>query len=327
MSHGDAIASAPDGFVVTASSPGAPVAALEDPDRAVYGVQFHPEVVHTERGQDVLRAFLFDVCGCRPTWTNTNIIDEAVAEIREQVDGERVICGLSGGVDSAVAAALVHRAVGDQLTCVFVDTGLLRLDEPEQVEETFRRQFHVDLVHVKAADRFLDALAGVTEPEDEAQDHRRDVHPGLRGGGTRPVGRALPRAGHALPRHRRVGWCRQRHDQEPSQRRRTARRHAVRARRAAAQPVQGRGARHRRGARPARGDRLAPAVPRARASPCGSSARSRRSGSTRCAAPTRSCSRRCAAPGSSARSGRASRCCPRCAPSASWATGAPTSIP
>jgi GMP synthase (glutamine-hydrolysing) len=165
MSHGDAIAAAPDGFVVTATSPGAPVAALENRERAIYGVQFHPEVVHTERGKDVFDAFLFDVCSCRPTWTNTNIIDEAVAEIRAQVGNERVICGLSGGVDSAVAAALVHRAVDDQLTCVFVDTGLLRLDEPEQVEETFRRQFHVDLVHVKAADRFLDALAGVTEPE------------------------------------------------------------------------------------------------------------------------------------------------------------------
>jgi GMP synthase (glutamine-hydrolysing) len=165
MSHGDAIASVPDGFTVTASSPGAPVAALEDRERAIYGVQFHPEVVHTERGQEVLRSFLFDVCDCAPTWTNTNIIDEAVAEIREQVGSERVLCGLSGGVDSAVAAALVHRAVGDQLTCVFVDTGLLRLDEPEQVEDTFRRQFHVDLVHVKAADRFLDVLAGVTEPE------------------------------------------------------------------------------------------------------------------------------------------------------------------
>jgi GMP synthase (glutamine-hydrolysing) len=165
MSHGDAIASAPEGFSVTASSPGAPVAALEDRERAVYGVQFHPEVAHTERGQDVLRAFIFEVCGCAPTWTNTNIIDEAVAEIREQVGDERVICGLSGGVDSAVAAALVHRAVGDRLTCVFVDTGLLRLGEPDQVEETFRRQFHVDLVHVKAADRFVGALAGVTEPE------------------------------------------------------------------------------------------------------------------------------------------------------------------
>jgi GMP synthase (glutamine-hydrolysing) len=165
MSHGDAIQTPPDGFTVTASSPGAPVAGLEDRERAIYGVQFHPEVVHTERGQDVLRAFLFDVCGCAPTWTNTNIIDDAVEAIRSQVGEQRVLCGLSGGVDSAVAAALVHRAVGDQLTCVFVDTGLLRLGEPEQVEETFRRQFQVDLVHVKEGDRFLDALAGVTEPE------------------------------------------------------------------------------------------------------------------------------------------------------------------
>jgi GMP synthase (glutamine-hydrolysing) len=128
-------------------------------------VQFHPEVVHTERGQEVLRSFLFDVCDCRPTWTNTNIIEEAVSAIRAQVNAEKVICGLSGGVDSSVAAALVHRAVGDQLTCVFVDHGLLRLGEADQVEETFRRQFHVDLEHVKASDRFLDALAGVTEPE------------------------------------------------------------------------------------------------------------------------------------------------------------------
>ena len=165
MSHGDAITAVPDGFMVTASTPGAPVAALEDRDRGVYGVQFHPEVIHTERGQDVLRAFLFEVCGCRPTWTRTSIIEEAVTEVRAQIGGERVICGLSGGVDSAVAAALVHRAVGDQLTCVFVDTGLLRLGEAEQVEETFRRQFQVDLEHVKAADRFLDVLAGVTDPE------------------------------------------------------------------------------------------------------------------------------------------------------------------
>ena len=165
MSHGDAIASVPDGFVVTATSPGAPVAALEDRERAIYGVQFHPEVVHTERGQQVLHSFLFDVCGARPTWTNANIIEEAVVDIRAQVGSERVICGLSGGVDSAVAAAIVHRAVEDQLTCVFVDTGLLRLGEPEQVVETFRAQFHVDLIHVKSADRFIGALAGVTEPE------------------------------------------------------------------------------------------------------------------------------------------------------------------
>jgi GMP synthase (glutamine-hydrolysing) len=165
MSHGDAIVSSPAGFVVTASSPGAPVAAFEDTERAVYGVQFHPEVAHTERGQDMLKAFLFDVCDCRPTWTNSSIIEQAVDEVRAQVGTERVICGLSGGVDSAVAAALVHKAVGDQLTCVFVDTGLLRLDEAAEVEETFRRQFHIDLVHVKAADRFLGALDDVIDPE------------------------------------------------------------------------------------------------------------------------------------------------------------------
>ncbi|MEX2100494.1 MAG: glutamine-hydrolyzing GMP synthase [Acidimicrobiia bacterium] len=165
MSHGDAISGAPPGFVVTASSPGAPVAALEDHERAIYGVQFHPEVLHTERGQDVLKAFLFDVCDCRPTWTNSSIIERAVAEIRAQVRDQRVICGLSGGVDSAVAAALVHKAIGDQLVCVFVDTGLLRLDEAQQVEETFRRQFQIDLMHVKAGDRFLGALADVIEPE------------------------------------------------------------------------------------------------------------------------------------------------------------------
>jgi len=165
MSHGDAIGAAPDGAVVTATTPGAAVAAFEDRDRALFGVQFHPEVIHTERGREVLHAFLFEVCGCRPTWTHTSIIDEAVSEVRDQIGDARVICGLSGGVDSAVAAALVHKAVGDQLTCVFVDTGLLRLGEADQVEETFRRQFHVDLVHVKAADRFLGALTGVSEPE------------------------------------------------------------------------------------------------------------------------------------------------------------------
>jgi GMP synthase (glutamine-hydrolysing) len=165
MSHGDAITIAPDGFRVTASTPAAPVAALEDRDRAVYGVQFHPEVAHTERGQEVLKAFLYDVCGCRPSWTNTSIIEQGVSEVREQVGAERVLCGLSGGVDSAVAAALVHKAVGDQLTCVFVDTGLMREGEAEQVTETFRGQFHVDLIHVKAADRFLAALDDIADPE------------------------------------------------------------------------------------------------------------------------------------------------------------------
>jgi GMP synthase (glutamine-hydrolysing) len=164
MSHGDSIVLAPAGFKVTASS-AAPVAALEDAERAIYGVQFHPEVIHTARGMEMLKAFLYDVCGARPTWTSLSVIEQAVEAIRGQVGDGAVICGLSGGVDSAVAAALVHKAVGDQLTCVFVDTGLLRAGEAEQVEETFLRQFHVDLVHVKAADRFLSVLAGVTDPE------------------------------------------------------------------------------------------------------------------------------------------------------------------
>jgi GMP synthase (glutamine-hydrolysing) len=165
MSHFDAMTRAPAGFAVVAYTDGTPAAVIEDRDRGIYAVQFHPEVAHTERGQEILKAFLYDAAGCRPTWTNVSIIEHAVDEIRAQVGQERVICGLSGGVDSAIAAALVHKAVGDQLTCVFVDTGLLRRNEAEQVEDTFRRQFAIDLVHVKAADRFLAALDDVIDPE------------------------------------------------------------------------------------------------------------------------------------------------------------------
>jgi len=165
MSHGDAITAAPPGFAAIAASSEAPIAALEDPGRRIYGVQFHPEVAHTERGAELLEHFLLDVCGILPTWTHVSIIEQQAEAVRRQVGGERVLCALSGGVDSAVAAALVHKAVGDQLTCVFVDTGLMRAGEADQVEETFRRQFHVDLVHVKAADRFFSGLAGVTDPE------------------------------------------------------------------------------------------------------------------------------------------------------------------
>ncbi len=165
MSHGDAITAAPPGFLATASTPDAPVAAMDNPEKRMYGVQFHPEVVHTDRGQSLLERFLFDVCAARPTWTHTNIIETSVDAVRAQVGSRHVLCALSGGVDSAVAAALVHKAVGDQLTCVFVDTGLMRAGEAEQVEETFRRQFNVDLVHVKAADRFFSVLAGMTDPE------------------------------------------------------------------------------------------------------------------------------------------------------------------
>ncbi len=165
MSHGDAITAVPDGFAATASSPDAPVAALHDAERAIFGVQFHPEVVHTERGRDLLERFLYGVCHCPPAWTHTSIIESQVEAVRHQVGASPVLCALSGGVDSAVAAALVHKAIGDQLTCVYVDTGLMRAEESEQVEETFRRQFHIDLVHVKAADRFFEALAGVVDPE------------------------------------------------------------------------------------------------------------------------------------------------------------------
>jgi GMP synthase (glutamine-hydrolysing) len=165
MSHGDAITEVPSGFVATATSPGAPIAAMHDPERRIFGVQFHPEVVHTERGSEVFERFLLDACGCLPAWTHVSIIEQQVAAVQAQVGTERVLCALSGGVDSAVAAALVHKAIGDQLTCVFVDTGLMRSGEADQVEDTFRRQFKIDLIHVKAADRYFAALAGVTDPE------------------------------------------------------------------------------------------------------------------------------------------------------------------
>ena len=165
MSHGDAIAVAPEGFVVTGSTPEAPVAVMEDVVRRLHAVQFHPEVAHTEHGQDLLVNFLHHVAVLAPTWTNSSIIEDQVAAIRAQVGSEKVLCALSGGVDSAVAAALVTKAVGAQLTCVFVDTGLMRKNEGEQIEETFTRQFGVDLIHVKAQDRFFSALAGVSDPE------------------------------------------------------------------------------------------------------------------------------------------------------------------
>jgi GMP synthase (glutamine-hydrolysing) len=167
MSHNDAVSSAPAGFTVVARTADTPVAAFEDPSRRLAGVQFHPEVLHSEHGQAVLEHFLYEVAGLTPTWTMTNVIDEQVAAIRAQVGDKRVICGLSGGVDSAVAAALVHRAVGDQLTCVFVDHGLLRKGEAEQVERDFVAATGVRLKVADSAKRFLDALAGVTEPEEK----------------------------------------------------------------------------------------------------------------------------------------------------------------
>ena len=167
MSHRDAVSRAPEGFVVTSSTDVCPVASMECPERRLYSTQFHPEVRHTEHGTQLLRNFLFDICGLEANWTMDNIIDEKVAEIREQVGDRKVILALSGGVDSSVVAALVHRAIGDQLTCVFVNHGMLRKGEPEMVEEVFRGQFQVPLVHVHAEERYARLLAGVTEPEEK----------------------------------------------------------------------------------------------------------------------------------------------------------------
>ena len=165
MSHRDSVIAPPDGARVVAGSPSTPVAAFEDRDARVYGVQFHPEVAHTPHGMDLLKNFLYNVAAAPPAWTPAAVIEEQVERIRQRVGSERVLCALSGGVDSAVAALLVHKAVGDQLTCVFVDHGLLRKNEAEEVVATFDGHFHVPLVHVQAQERFLERLAGVDDPE------------------------------------------------------------------------------------------------------------------------------------------------------------------
>ncbi|MGH2956909.1 MAG: glutamine-hydrolyzing GMP synthase [Solirubrobacterales bacterium] len=165
MSHRDTVFEPPPGFDALASSPESPVAAFEDPARALYGIQFHPEVVHTPHGTEVLTRFLREIAGARERWSPSSVIDEQVAAVRAQVGDARAICGLSGGVDSATAALLVHRAIGDRLTCVFVDHGMMRKNEAAQVVEAFRDRLGVNLIHVDAADRFLGRLAGVDDPE------------------------------------------------------------------------------------------------------------------------------------------------------------------
>jgi GMP synthase (glutamine-hydrolysing) len=167
MSHRDSVVAPPPGSRVTAGSPSTPIAAFEDVERQLYAVQFHPEVVHTTHGMTMLKNFLYEVADAPPAWTPASVIEVEVARIRDQVGQAPVLCALSGGVDSSVAALLVHKAVGDQLTCVFVDHGLLRKDEAAQVVETFRRHYRVPLVHVDAEERFLRRLAGVTDPEEK----------------------------------------------------------------------------------------------------------------------------------------------------------------
>jgi GMP synthase (glutamine-hydrolysing) len=165
MSHRDAVSEVPQGFSVTSVTDTCPVASMEDASRNLYATQFHPEVRHTECGKAILSNFLFNVCGLEPSWTMEGIIDQKVDQIRREVSSRKVILALSGGVDSSVVAALVHRAIGDQLTCVFVNHGMLRKGEPEMVEEVFREQFHMPLVHVHAEERYAKMLAGVTDPE------------------------------------------------------------------------------------------------------------------------------------------------------------------
>ena len=167
MSHRDSVTAPPEGARVVGESPSTPVAAFEEPGRKLYGVQFHPEVVHTPHGQDLLKNFLYEVAGAPPTWTPAAVIEEQVERVRAQVGSARVLCALSGGVDSAVAALLVHKAIGDQLTCVFVDHGFMRKDEALQVIETFENHFHVPLVHVQAQQRFLSRLEGIADPEEK----------------------------------------------------------------------------------------------------------------------------------------------------------------
>jgi GMP synthase (glutamine-hydrolysing) len=165
MSHRDTVFAPPPGFTALASSTGSPVAALESVERAIYGIQFHPEVVHTPYGQTILERFLTEICEADPSWSPQSIVFEQIARIRAQIGDGKVICGLSGGVDSSVAALLVHRAIGDQLTCVFVDHGLMRMNEGEQVIRAFRDHFKVPLVAVDAEERFLERLKGVSDPE------------------------------------------------------------------------------------------------------------------------------------------------------------------
>jgi GMP synthase (glutamine-hydrolysing) len=165
MSHGDRVVDLPAGFNLIASSDGAPIAGIANEDKGFYGLQFHPEVTHTKQGGRILSRFVLDICGCEALWTSSNIIEDSIQAVRKTVGSDHVILGLSGGVDSSVVAALLHKAIEDQLTCVFVDTGLLRLHEGDQVMATFAEHMGVKVIRVNAEQRYLDALSGITDPE------------------------------------------------------------------------------------------------------------------------------------------------------------------
>ena len=265
MSHGDIITGLPEGFRPIAHSLNSPYAAFAGP-MGRYGIQFHPEVVHTPAGKQLLANFLTRVCRCAPTWEPGAFVQRAVADIRARVGAGRVLCALSGGVDSAVAATLVHRAVGDQLTCVFVDNGLLRRDEGRRVVEVMSHQRQIKLVHVDAADRFLTALAGITDPEEKRRRIGRTFIEVFEVEARRLGDIDFLAQGTLYPDVIEFDLARhpQRpHHQDPPQRRRSSARPPLPARRAAPLPLQGRGAPGRHRARAARGHGLAPALPRA----------------------------------------------------------------
>ena len=249
MSHRDTVFAPPPGFTALASSTASPVAAFESVQRGVYGIQFHPEVVHTPYGQQVLTNFLEDVCGCERTWSPSSVIEEQIERIRAQVGEGRAICGLSGGVDSSVAALLVHRAIGDKLTCVFVDHGLMRKNEGAQVIESFRDHFHVPLVAVDAADRFLARLQGVTDPEEKRKRIGAEfIRVFEEEAAKLEDAKFLVQGTLYSDVIESGGGTGTDDDQVPPQRRRAARRSRVRAGGAAARAVQGRGSSRRRGA-------------------------------------------------------------------------------
>ena len=252
MSHGDKVAALPPGFKLAGSSRACAIAAMADESRRFYAVQFHPEVTHTKQGAAILARFAHDICGCGDDWNMSDYAGEAIAQIRAQVGADEVILGLSGGVDSSVAAALIHKAIGAQLICVFVDHGLLRQNEAEQVMDTFARNLGVRVIHVDAAEEMFAALAGVDDPERKRRIIGRLFVDVFQREAAKLAEREVAGAGNDLSRRDRVGGCGDEegaHDQVAPQRRRPARDAASEASGAVARALQGRSARARPGAR------------------------------------------------------------------------------